>query len=48
MQRGILELFSRINLSKLAQALGGGGHEKAAGFTLQGKLEYVKNKLKVI
>ncbi len=46
--KGSLRTTSNINLSKLAQALGGGGHEKAAGFTLQGKLEYVKNKLKVI
>ncbi len=46
--KGSLRTTKNINLAKLAQALGGGGHEKAAGFTLSGRLEYVKNKLKVI
>jgi bifunctional oligoribonuclease and PAP phosphatase NrnA len=37
-----------IDLAKLAQALGGGGHKKAAGFSLPGRLAYDNNKLKVI
>jgi len=32
-----------IDVSKLAQMLGGGGHKKAAGFTVEGKLEKQKN-----
>jgi phosphoesterase RecJ-like protein len=32
-----------INLSKLAQILGGGGHAKAAGFTVEGNIEKNKN-----
>lgn len=31
-----------INISKLAQALGGGGHAKAAGFNVEGKIEKTK------
>ncbi|MFZ5364753.1 MAG: DHH family phosphoesterase [Patescibacteria group bacterium] len=30
-----------VDVSKLAQRLGGGGHKKAAGFTIDGKLEKV-------
>jgi phosphoesterase RecJ-like protein len=30
---------SDINLSKIAGVFGGGGHEKAAGFTIPGRLE---------
>ena len=30
------------NVAKLAQALGGGGHVKAAGFTVEGRLELVE------
>ena len=37
--RGSLRtLFDHIDVSKLAQALGGGGHKKAAGFILPGRL----------
>lgn len=35
----------RVDLSSLAQALGGGGHKNAAGSTLDGTLEDVKNKV---
>jgi phosphoesterase RecJ-like protein len=28
-----------INVARLAQGLGGGGHRQAAGFTLRGRLE---------
>lgn len=37
-----------IDLAKLAGYLGGGGHKKAAGFVLQGKLSYDNNKLRII
>ena len=36
------------DLAKLAQALGGGGHKKASGFSLPGKLSYDNNKLRVV
>jgi phosphoesterase RecJ-like protein len=35
----------RVDLSGLAQALGGGGHKNAAGSTLDGTLEDVKRKV---
>jgi len=37
-----------IDVSKLAQILGGGGHKKAAGFEIEGKLERVGNKWKIL
>ena len=37
-----------IDLAKLAQILGGGGHKKASGFSLPGRLTYDNNKLRVI
>lgn len=36
-----------IDLSKLANYLGGGGHQKASGFTLDGKLQIIDNKWRV-
>lgn len=36
------------NVAKLAQALGGGGHVKAAGFTVEGKLELADGGWRVI
>ncbi|MFA6307004.1 MAG: bifunctional oligoribonuclease/PAP phosphatase NrnA [Patescibacteria group bacterium] len=38
----------KIDVSKLARALGGGGHAKAAGFTVEGKLEKTENGWKII
>jgi len=35
------------DLAKLAQAFGGGGHKKASGFSLPGKLVYDNNKLRI-
>ncbi|RJQ33999.1 hypothetical protein C4566_02625 [Candidatus Parcubacteria bacterium] len=43
-----LRTTSNVDLSKLAQYFGGGGHKKAAGFSLPGKLVYDNNKLKVV
>lgn len=37
-----------VDLSKLAQQLGGGGHAKAAGFSLVGRLEKLENGWKII
>jgi phosphoesterase RecJ-like protein len=36
-----------VDISKLAQYLGGGGHKKASGFFLKGKLEKIGGKWKV-
>ena len=36
--------YDGIDVAKLAQAWGGGGHKKAAGFSVKGKLVYNKNK----
>lgn len=46
--RGSLRTTSNINLAKIAELFGGGGHKKAAGFILPGRLEYVNNKLRII
>jgi bifunctional oligoribonuclease and PAP phosphatase NrnA len=46
--KGSLRTTSNIDLSKLAAMMGGGGHQKAAGFSLPGRLEYVNNKLKIV
>ena len=46
--RGSLRTNTNIDLAKLAQMFGGGGHRKASGFILPGRLEYVNNKLKVV
>ena len=37
-----------IDLAKFCQKFGGGGHQKAAGFSLPGRLVYDKNKLSII
>ena len=46
--RGSLRTSSDIDLSQLAGLFGGGGHKKAAGFSLPGKLVYDNNKLRII
>lgn len=48
MIRGSLRTTSDIDLTKIAGIFGGGGHKKAAGFSLPGKLVYDNNKLKVV
>ena len=45
---GLRTAKSEVDVSKLARALGGGGHVKAAGFTVEGKLEETKNGWKII
>ncbi|MBL7022354.1 DHH family phosphoesterase [Patescibacteria group bacterium] len=37
-----------VNVGALAQKLGGGGHKKAAGFVIKGKLSYNDNEIKII
>lgn len=37
-----------VDISKLARALGGGGHTKAAGFTIEGKIEKTANGWKIV
>jgi len=37
-----------VDISKLARALGGGGHAKAAGFTVEGDLEKTENGWKIV
>lgn len=37
-----------VNVGALAQKLGGGGHKKAAGFVIKGKLAYNDNKVEII
>lgn len=37
-----------IDLAKFCQKLGGGGHKKAAGFSLPGRLAYDKNTLSIV
>ncbi|MFA6307261.1 MAG: DHH family phosphoesterase [Patescibacteria group bacterium] len=46
--KGSLRTVYDIDLTKLAGLFGGGGHKKAAGFSLPGRLVYDKNKLKII
>lgn len=46
--KGSLRTTSEIDVSKIAQIFGGGGHKKAAGFSLPGRLEYVNNRLIVV
>lgn len=38
----------RVNVAKLANYLGGGGHVKAAGFSLKGRIEKTKNSWKIL
>jgi len=37
-----------MDVSEIAQALGGGGHKKAAGFTIEGRLEQIDGKWTVV
>lgn len=37
-----------VDLAQLAQAMGGGGHQKAAGFTIAGRLQEVSGKVQVV
>lgn len=37
-----------VDVSKIAQTLGGGGHKKAAGFTIKGRLEKIDGKWTVV
>ncbi len=46
--KGSLRTTSEIDVAKIAQLFGGGGHKKAAGFSLPGKLVCDNNKLKVV
>ncbi|MFA6252996.1 MAG: bifunctional oligoribonuclease/PAP phosphatase NrnA [Patescibacteria group bacterium] len=48
MIKGSLRTTSEIDVSEIAKLFGGGGHKKAAGFTLPGKLDYVKNRIRII
>lgn len=41
-------LHDNIDVSKLARSLGGGGHKKAAGFTISGKLIKQNNVVRII
>jgi len=43
--KGSLRTTSSIDLTKLAGLFGGGGHKKASGFSLSGRLVYDNNKL---
>ncbi|MBU0646877.1 bifunctional oligoribonuclease/PAP phosphatase NrnA [Patescibacteria group bacterium] len=38
---------NNVNISQLARLLGGGGHAKASGFTIEGKLEKINNGWKI-
>jgi len=42
-----LRTISDMDLTKLAEIFGGGGHKKAAGFSLSGRLVYDNNKLRI-
>ena len=46
--KGSLRTTGKIDLTKIAGLFGGGGHRKAAGFSLSGKLDYDNNKLRII
>ena len=37
-----------IDVSKIAQAFGGGGHKKAAGFEMDGHLEFKNGEWKIL
>jgi len=40
--------YPDVDVSKLAQALGGGGHKKASGFILEGKMKKSENGIKIV
>jgi phosphoesterase RecJ-like protein len=46
--KGSFRTTSEIDVAKIANIFGGGGHKKAAGFSLPGRLEYVNNRLRVV
>ncbi len=46
--KGSLRTTGNKDMTKLAGLFGGGGHKKASGFNLSGKLEYANNKLIII
>ena len=46
--KGSLRTEANIDLTKLAKIFGGGGHKKAAGFSLPGRLVYDNNKLRIV
>lgn len=46
--KGSLRTSGETDLTKIAGLFGGGGHKKAAGFSLSGKLDYDNNKLRII
>ena len=46
--KGSLRTTLNIDLTQLAKIFGGGGHKKAAGFSLSGRLVYDNNKLRII
>ncbi|MBU0708064.1 hypothetical protein KKG41_06885, partial [Patescibacteria group bacterium] len=37
-----------VGVSRLAELLGGGGHKKAAGFTIKGSFEYENNHWQIV
>jgi phosphoesterase RecJ-like protein len=37
-----------LDISQLAKVLGGGGHKKAAGFKIEGRLEYKEGRWKIV
>lgn len=45
--KGSMRTTSNIDLTKVAGLFGGGGHKKASGFSLSGRLEYIDNKLTI-
>lgn len=46
--KGSLRTTGEIDLARIAQSLGGGGHKKAAGFSLPGHIECVNNKIRIV
>lgn len=46
--KGSLRTTTEIDVAKIAQLFGGGGHKKAAGFSLPGRLVYDNNRLRVV
>jgi phosphoesterase RecJ-like protein len=46
--RGSLRTVEDRDVSKLAISLGGGGHKKAAGFTVRGRLAEVDGTWKIV
>ncbi len=45
--KGSLRTTSDIDLTKVAGLFGGGGHRKASGFSLSGRLEYINSQLTI-